>query len=212
MFDKFKARIAEHKSSKKLQKSLQISQLLSVILGGIIGFLVSILTKNFAFFVIILSSSLVISQLLSPYNRNDKELTQLLEKKRIVLSFYDSFLLFSSLTSSFQEGFNQAVSELEISDLKDSLVQYQENSLKGDLPLIITNTRIENDISVSFLALLHDTEEASQTDIDEFNSLLGKYQKEDDTQPSSSLLNYLPWILIFSFLFAVLGFYLTGNV
>ncbi|MFA6861016.1 MAG: hypothetical protein WCR56_01355, partial [Bacilli bacterium] len=204
--------IAEHKSSKKLQKSLQISQLLSVILGGIIGFLVSILTKNFAFFVIILSSSLVISQLLSPYNRNDKELTQLLEKKRIVLSFYDSFLLFSSLTSSFQEGFNQAVSELEISDLKDSLVQYQENSLKGDLPLIITNTRIENDISVSFLALLHDTEEASQTDIDEFNSLLGKYQKEDDTQPSSSLLNYLPWILIFSFLFAVLGFYLTGNV
>jgi phosphate/sulfate permease len=212
MFDKFKAKIAEHKSSKKLQKSLQISQLLSVILGGIIGFLVSILTKNFAFFVIILSSSLVISQLLSPYNRNDKELTQLLEKKRIVLSFYDSFLLFSSLTSSFQEGFNQAVSELEISDLKDSLVQYQENSLKGDLPLIITNTRIENDISVSFLALLHDTEEASQTDIDEFNSLLGKYQKEDDTQPSSSLLNYLPWILIFSFLFAVLGFYLTGNV
>lgn len=118
--------------------------------------------------------------------------------------FYHRFLYFSALEEDYTLGFTSAISSLPISDLKDKLLDYQEQEVKeNEIPLTVNKKQSEFAL-ISFISLLlHNQEEYSSSTTTELKRKISLFEndgKEDDETSAFIIPSLMLSIYVFLFL------------
>ncbi len=118
--------------------------------------------------------------------------------------FYHRFLYFSSLEEDYSLGFSSAIHSLPISDLKDKLLDYQEQEVKeNEIPLTVNKKQSEFAL-ISFISLLlHNEEEYSTSTTSELKRKIALFEedgKEKDEASSFVIPSLLLSLYVFLFL------------
>lgn len=175
MFEKKKK---EKKSIFKISKK-DVNYLLIVITFSVVLFLVLLfITMNL---LLALMSGIATFFLLYyvidglSLNKKNKKLMQYEENK---LSFYESFLLYSSLENDYVLGFKKALSSLYICELKDALTTYEENNFAGSIPLKETSSLIDNQITELIYTCIHEKQETDYVTLERLKDLIARKKEE----------------------------------
>lgn len=215
MLEKIKSGFLNLKAKPKKENRFESKRkdsnylIFSIVFGAILGFVVSYYSKNIFLFALFIISIPLLVSLLIPSSVSNKNKSKEKRLKQVYLNFYYMFLNYSSLYSSYQDGFKKTIEALDISDLKDNLIAYNENPNKGKLPLILTNSRIENNLSDMVSGLLNETEETSFQSLDDLSLLIAKYKGEDEEKKDTdfSFLLLIPFsMLLISLAFSFVQF------
>jgi hypothetical protein len=161
MFDKLKEKWKNRPkktSDKKTSSSEQRNVLLFLLVGALFGAITAYFSSDLLLLPLSILASLLALFLLQKKIPDRKEEKRKEEAQRQYRSFYHRFLLYVSLTSSGKEGLEETVTHAEISDLKDKLSQYLEDP-SGPLPLIYTDSRLENRLIDEVTQTVHTDEE-----------------------------------------------------
>ena len=120
------------------------------------------------------------------------------------LDFYKMFLLYSTLENDYLVGFTKAVNSLNISELKDSLLNYQEADYDGKLPITETNSLLGNEIIDIIYSSIHDKKETDFSTIERLKNLIKQKQDEIESLHFSSFqsVNIVLAIYLLSFTLA----------
>ncbi len=94
------------------------------------------------------------------------------------IKFYKSFLIYSTLENDYLIGFNKAIASLNISELKDSLLNYQEADFEGKIPIKDTNSLVENEIIDILYFTIHEKKETDYNTIERLKNLIDQKQDE----------------------------------
>lgn len=118
--------------------------------------------------------------------------------------FYHRFLYFSALEEDYTIGFSSAISSLPISDLKDKLLDYQEQEVKeNEIPLTVNKKQSEFAL-ISFISLLlHNQEEYSSSTTTELKRKVALFEndgKEDNETSAFVIPSLMLSVYVFLFL------------
>lgn len=173
---KLKELFSKKKESKKTSNN-SLNSLLFLLVGGVLGFLIAYRTSFILFlplylFFFMLVYSLLFSSL--PSGKIEKEEKN---KRERYYHFYDRLIQYAYLDDDFPKAFEKAVDTLEISDLKDNLQEYIDNSFQGELPLAYLNTRAEASL-IESIKKAPEQEEDLKPLLKEMNQRLVQYKEE----------------------------------
>lgn len=163
------------KKEKTIKKKESNISLFAILLSAILGILLYILSKEKMIFALSMIIGLTISILYNDSTvKNDYK--QRKNEIEFYLNFADDFYLYSSLLSSYKDGFKKSVESLPSSHLKDDLTDYLENG--NELPFSLTNTRRENHLKDVIERFYYSNEEVSDQDLSYLKLSIESYKKE----------------------------------
>lgn len=188
---KFQKKEKRNKSENKLS--------LIIVFFFFIGIALYLLCKVMLIFVISMIIGITTSSL---FHDDNYEIEYKKRKHEIpfYLSFINNFYLYSSLLSSYKQGFIESVNSLGSSHLKDDLTDYLEQG--NELPFTLTNSRRENHLKDVIARLYYTDEEINDNDLSYLNNSIKTYQNEISITNISiplevSLITiFLPFVLI----------------
>ncbi|MBQ8141966.1 MAG: hypothetical protein IJ194_02255 [Bacilli bacterium] len=177
------------------EKNLEKYALLAMLVSSISGLALSIVTKQIIFFPAFVLTAMAIYLLYSNSLLFFFK-TKKLKLRKEQLEFFQQFLEYSSLMTSYQKGFQKAYESIPISPLKDKICDELEKEKFDYSILHLDNSRAENEFldRVSFL-MLQEEEAFSYSDHQYLISLFQEYENASTVKSSVSfLLSFFPMI------------------
>ncbi|MCH3966624.1 MAG: hypothetical protein LKE52_03245 [Bacilli bacterium] len=191
-------------SSGKKGNSKFLLPLLFSLLGLVLGVFLYKQTGKMSLVLLLPFFFCAVSMFLIPEISLEKGQKDMGPSKRNALFFYRQYLLYSSLLSSFQEGYRKALASIPTTSEKDALSDYQEQGGKGDFPLLITKTRKESFLRILVKKELMVDEEVTPNSLSSLEEAISSYEKETKLEVPKTSLFPLCLLPLLSFLAEVL--------
>lgn len=174
--------------------------LVLLLLSLVLGFLLYALKEDLSLFALPLLVGTGIYLLTSEEYLSQKERKKKKGEREIYLSFYRNYYLFSSMSSSYSEGFEKAYELLPLSHLKDDLTDAKEADA-FELPLKKSGSREETRLIDFLNQEKNQPEEPTRESLAELYRLIQAYEREEGQEKSVSVSPaLLPCFLLLLFL------------
>ena len=174
--------------------------LVLLLLSVVLGFLLYALKEDLSLFALPLLVGTGIYLLTSEEYLSQKERKKKKGEREIYLSFYRNYYLFSSMFSSYSEGFEKAYELLPLSHLKDDLTDAKEADA-FELPLKRSGSREETRLIDFLNQEKNQPEEPTRESLAELYRLIQAYEREEGQEKSVSVSPaLLPCFLLLLFL------------
>lgn len=174
--------------------------LVLLLLSLVLGFLLYALKEDLSLFALPLLVGTGIYLLTSEEYLSQKERKKKKGEREIYLSFYRNYYLFSSMFSSYSEGFEKAYELLPLSHLKDDLTDAKEADA-FELPLKRSGSREETRLIDFLNQEKNQPEEPTRESLAELYRLIQAYEREEGQEKSVSVSPaLLPCFLLLLFL------------
>lgn len=171
-----------------------------LLLSLFLGFLLYALKEDLSLFALPLLVGTGIYLLTSEEYLSQKERKKKKGEREIYLSFYRNYYLFSSMFSSYSEGFEKAYELLPLSHLKDDLTDAKEADA-FELPLKRSGSREETRLIDFLNQEKNQPEEPTRESLAELYRLIQAYEREEEQEKSVSVSPaLLPCFLLLLFL------------
>lgn len=193
------------KTTRKAKKFFSDSSfdsyfLVLLLLSLVLGFLLYTLKEDLSLFALPLLVGTGIYLFTSEEYLSKKEKKKKSGEREIYLSFYRNYYLFSSMFSSYSEGFEKAYELLPLSHLKDDLTDAKEANA-FELPLKRSGSREETRLIDFLNQEKNQPEEPTRESLAELYRLIQAYESEEGKEKSISVSPaLLPCFLLLLFL------------
>lgn len=196
-------KIFKNKPKNKKENTDTKYLILFLVIGVFLGVVFDAVFKNIALFFVMIVFCLTIYFLLCENLLDQQNLKNKSKEIKEVISFYESFILFTSLTQSYIQGMKLAVENLSNSFLKDSLTDYLEISNEA-LPVKCLNDRLETNINDFIHKLYYSNEEVNRDDLTRLNQYISQYKSKLNKEEDYSSIYYPACMVFLSLLIMLL--------
>lgn len=190
----------------KLDKTKSNYLIFVSVFSIILAFVIYYLTKQILFSLLVIILTLGLYFLYASTLQEKGKNNQLILEGNNYIDFYKNFLLFSSLESDYQSGFNRAYDLLPICKLKEKIDDYKEKNLSLEEALSLLSSRAELGLITEIKRCLLYSSEFYENN-SRLSLFLDKYIKE--IKPPKSQFDYTSLAIILFGCYLVVTFFLV---